>query len=1176
MAGAGGGGDEYHQLDGAQDGNRGNNGGNDGPRQNRVEGVKLNVPPFKGRSDPDAYLDWEMKTEHVFVCNDYTDAQKVKLAAAEFSDYALVWWHKYQREMLREERREVDTWTEMKRVMRKRYVPTSYNRTMRQKLQGLSQGNLTVEEYYKEMEMALVRANIEEDSEDTMSRFLNGLNPEIRDVVELQEYVVLDDLLHRALRVEQQIKRRSATRRNSPNTYNQNWANRSKKEGGNSFRPAATSPYGKSATPSVGGSKHNTSTSSSNTGTRNIKCFKCLGRGHIASECPTRRTMIMKADGEITSESEISEEEVEEEEYEEEAMQGDMLMVRRMLGNQMQPLDDNQRENIFHTRCVINGKLCSLIVDGGSCTNVASSTLVTKLNLETKPHPRPYKLQWLSEDEEVKVTQQVEVCLTIGRYNDKVLCDVVPMEATHVLLGRPWQYDTKAVHDGFTNKISFQQADKKIVLKPLSPQEVCEDQIKMREKKKSETLERKKSETLEKEKRGKKKSETLEREKRENKKSETLEGKQLYLATKREVRRVLCARQPLYLLFSQRQMLHANPIDEFKLPSSIQSLLQDFDDVFPASVPDGLPPLRGIEHHIDLIPGASLPNRPAYRSNPQETKEIERQVSELLSKGWVRDSMSPCAVPVILVPKKDGSWRMCSDCRAINNITIKYRHPIPRLDDLLDELYGACVFSKIDLKSGYNQIRIREGDEWKTAFKTKYGLYEWMVMPFGLTNAPSTFMRLMNHVLREFIGKFVVVYFDDILIYSTSLDLHVQHLQSVLSVLRKEKLYANLEKCSFCTDHVVFLGFVVSAEGVRVDVEKVKAIQEWPTPKTLSEVRGFHGLASFYRRFVKDFSTLAAPLTEVVKKNVGFKWGKKQEEAFAALKHRLTNAPILAMPNFAKSFEIECDASNVGIGAVLLQEGHPIAYFSEKLGAAALNYSTYDKELYALVRALQIWQHYLLPKEFVIHSDHESLKYLKGQGKLNKRHAKWVEFLEQFPYVIKHKKGKGNVVADALSRRHALLAMLETKLFGLESLKDMYVHDVDFAEIFAACQKFSENGYYRHNGFLFKANKLCVPKCSIRELLVSESHEGGLMGHFGVQKTLEILQEHFFWPHMRRDVHKFCGHCIVCKQAKSKVKPHGLYTPLPVPEYPWTDISMDFVLGLPKTKNGKDSVFVVV
>ena len=224
-----------------------------------------------------------------------------------------------------------------------------------------------------------------------------------------------------------------------------------------------------------------------------------------------------------------------------------------------------------------------------------------------------------------------------------------------------------------------------------------------------------------------------------------------------------------------------------------------------------------------------------------------------------------------MVPKKDGTWRMCSDCRALNNITIKYRHPIPRLDDLLDELHGACYFSKIDLKSGYNQIRIREGDEWKTAFKTKYGLYEWLVMPFGLTNAPSTFMRLMNHILREFIGKFVVVYFDDILIYSTSLDLHIDHLKSVLTVLREEQLYANLEKCIFCTNHVVFLGFVVSSKGVQVDEEKVRAIQEWPTPKSVTEVRSFHGLASFYRRFMKDFSTLVAPLNEVLKKNVGFK-----------------------------------------------------------------------------------------------------------------------------------------------------------------------------------------------------------------------------------------------------------------------------------------------------------------
>ena len=237
---------------------------------------------------------------------------------------------------------------------------------------------------------------------------------------------------------------------------------------------------------------------------------------------------------------------------------------------------------------------------------------------------------------------------------------------------------------------------------------------------------------------------------------------------------------------------------------------------------------------------------------------MQRQVEELLDKGYIRESLSPCAVPVLLVPKKDGTFRMCVDCRPINKITVKYRHPIPRLDDMLDELHGSIIFTKIDLKSGYHQIRMREGDEWKTTFKTKFGLYEWLVMPFGLTNAPSTFMRLMNHVLRLHLGKFVVVYFDDILIYSKSLDDHVFHVRTVLDILRTERLFANLDKCTFCCDKLIFLGFIVSAQGIHVDEDKVKAIKEWPTPKSITKVRSFHGLASFYRRFVKDFSTIAA------------------------------------------------------------------------------------------------------------------------------------------------------------------------------------------------------------------------------------------------------------------------------------------------------------------------------
>jgi hypothetical protein len=378
------------------------------------------------------------------------------------------------------------------------------------------------------------------------------------------------------------------------------------------------------------------------------------------------------------------------------------------------------------------------------------------------------------------------------------------------------------------------------------------------------------------------------------------------------------------------------------LPIVVLDLLQEFGDVFPDEVPAGLPPMRGIEHQIDLIPGVSLPNCPADRTNPDETKEIERQVKDLMDKGYVRESLSPCAVPVLLVPKKDGSWRMCVDCRAINATTIRYRHPIPLLDDMLDELCGSIIFSKIDLRSGYHQIRMKIGDEWKRAFKTKFCLYEWLVMPFSLTNAPSTFMRLMNHVLREFIGKFVVVYFDDILIYSKSFDERIDHIRQVLNVLRAEKLYGNISKCTFCTDRVVFLGFVVTAEGIQVDENKIRAIKDWPVPKNVSQVRSFHGLAGFYQRFVKDFSIIAAPVNNLTKKDVPFLWGDEQERAFQELKRKLCEAPLLQLPDFGKSFEIECDACGIRIGGVLLQEGKPIAYFSEKLNGPQLNYSVYD------------------------------------------------------------------------------------------------------------------------------------------------------------------------------------------------------------------------------------------
>jgi hypothetical protein len=427
-------------------------------------------------------------------------------------------------------------------------------------------------------------------------------------------------------------------------------------------------------------------------------------------------------------------------------------------------------------------------------------------------------------------------------------------------------------------------------------------------------------------------------------------------------------------------------------------------------------------------------------------------VQTLLDKGYICESLSPFSVPILLVPKKDGSWHMCVDCRAINNITFRYRYPIPRLDDMLDELSGAIIFSKVYLRSGYHQIRMKLGDEWKIAFKTKFGLYKWLVMPFGLTNAASTFMRLMNEVLRPFIGLYVVVYFDDILIYSKSMEEHLEHLRAVFDALRAARLFGNMDRCTFCMQCVLFLGYVVTLQGIKVDSSKVEAIQGWPTLTTVTQIQSFLGLAGFYRRFVRDFSSIAAPLHELTKKGVYFAWGPTQEEAFNTLKDKLTHAPLLQLPDFQKVFELECDASGIGLGVVLLQKGKLVAYFGEKLSGASLRYSTYDKELYALVCTLQTWQHYLWPHGFIIHSDHEALQHIRTQTNLNRRHASWVEFIESFPYIIKHKNGKKNVIADAFSRRYTMLSQLEFRIFGLQTVKDQYVDDADFKDIFINCK----------------------------------------------------------------------------------------------------------------------------
>ncbi|GJR00728.1 putative reverse transcriptase domain-containing protein [Tanacetum coccineum] len=437
-------------------------------------------------------------------------------------------------------------------------------------------------------------------------------------------------------------------------------------------------------------------------------------------------------------------------------------------------------------------------------------------------------------------------------------------------------------------------------------------------------------------------------------------------------------------------------------------VIRDFPEVFPDDLP-GLPPPRQVEFKIELVPGAAPVARAPYRLAPSEMKELADQLQELLEKGFIRPSSSPWGAPVLFVKKKDGTFRMCIDYRELNKLTVKNRYPLPRIDDLFDQLQGSSVYSKIDLRTGYHQLRIREEDIPITAFRTRYGHYEFQVMPFGLTNAPAVFMDLMNRVCKPYLDKFVIVFIDDILIYSKNKDEHKEHLKAILELLKKEKLYAKFSKCDFWLESVQFLGHVIDSKGVHVDPAKIEAIKNWATPTTPTEVRQFLGLAGYYRRFIEGFSLISKPLTKLTQKNKKYEWSEDEEEAFELLKQKLCCAPILALPEGSEDFVVYCDASLKGFGAVLMQREKVIAYASRQLRTHEENYTTHDLELGAVVFALRLWRHYLYGTKCVVYTDHKSLQYILDQKELNMRQRRWIELLSDYDCEIRYHPGKANL-----------------------------------------------------------------------------------------------------------------------------------------------------------------------
>ena len=576
----------------------------------------------------------------------------------------------------------------------------------------------------------------------------------------------------------------------------------------------------------------------------------------------------------------------------------------------------------------------------------------------------------------------------------------------------------------------------------------------------------------------------------------------------------------------------------------------------------------------------------------------------MLQQGVVRPSNSPWSSPIVMVRKRNGSWRFCIDFRKVNSVTYKDAYPLPRIDATLDSLSGSIYFSTLDLQSGYWQVELEESSKEKTAFSTAGGHYEFNVMPFGLTNAPATFQRLMECVLSGLNNTECLIYLDDIIVFSSSFAQHLQRLENVFIKLQHSGLRLNPSKCRLAHHEVDYLGFVVTASGIKPNPSKVEVVLNYPVPSNVKQLRHFLGMANYYRRFIPQYSKIAEPLHQLTRtSSQSFSWSSACQNAFHTLKQHLTSPPVLAYPCFSVPFIVATDASSEALGAVLsqVQNGKEvvIAYWSRQLTKAERNYSTIEREALAAVAAIKEFYPYLYGFPFTLITDHNPLTSLKGVRDVGGRIARWVLFLQQFNYNVQYKPGARHGNADALSRMAAHEPLVEKKINNISSLQelphsihmDMEQDKDDYLRMVKEAVKNGDpppgltrqkNKLLLDNGVLcrrFKERYDSPPRIQIlvpshlQRIVLEHLHDRS--GHCGVLKTTEKIRERFYWPGYERDVEnhiKACRSCQLRKSPNPKVQaPLGCIEA----EYPFQKISWDITGPLPETEEGHKYILVV-